>query len=147
MDSERRTRLMTDAIAGMNARDLDTYGAMFAEDVRVYTPGQAGPSIGRAARVRWVADLLEAFPDAVVGIASHVFDGDRGSAEFTFTGTHQGPLKGAAGVVVPPTGARVTFPYCVVYWYDEDDLATEIHEYFDQVELLVPLGLLKPAAD
>jgi ketosteroid isomerase-like protein len=146
MGNERKTRLVTDAIAGMNARDLDAYGAMFAEDVLIYTPGQTEPARGRAARVGWVADLLVAFPDAVVGITSSVFADDRGSVEFTFTGTHSGPLKGAGGVVVPPTGARVSFPYCVVYWYDDDDLATEIHEYFDQVELLVPLGLLKPAS-
>jgi ketosteroid isomerase-like protein len=142
MDAARKHQRLDDAIAGMNARDLDAYGAMFAFDVRVYAPGMAEPAIGREARVRWVADLLVAFPDAVVEATSEVYAGDRGCAEFRFSGTHTGPLKAADGATVAPTGARVTFPYCVVYWYDDDDLATEIHEYFDQVELLAPLGLL-----
>lgn len=145
MDTARKHQLLTDAIAGMNARDLDTYGAMFAVDVEVHGPGMADPLIGRAARVGWVEDLLVAFPDAFVETTSETFDGDRGCAEFRFTGTHTGPLKAAGGAVVAPTGARVSFPYCVVYWYGDDDLATEIHEYFDQVELLAPLGLLGSA--
>ncbi len=144
MDAKRKHQLLSDAIAGMNARDLDAYGAMFAADVRVHGPGSS-ELIGRAARVGWVADLLAAFPDAVVEMTSEVYADDRGSAEFRFTGTHTGPLKAADGAIVAPTGARVSFPYCVVYWYDDDDLATEIHEYFDQVALLEPLGLLAPA--
>lgn len=144
MGADRKAQLLADAIDGMNVGDLQRYGAMFTQDVCVYTPGQKGPSLGRAARVRWVADLFVAFPDGHVDITSSVFSGDRGCAEFAFSGTHTGPLKGADGAVVAPTGARVAFPYCVVYWYGDDDLATEIHEYFDQVELLVPLGLLGP---
>jgi len=145
MGIERRRQLLTEAIAGLNARDLDAYGRMFAEDVVVYTPGQQEPSRGRAARVQWLVGLLEAFPDGTAEVVGSLGDGDRPCAEFRFSGTHTGPLKGADGSVVAPTNARVSFPYCIVYTYGEDDLATEIHEYFDQVELLLPLGLLKPA--
>jgi ketosteroid isomerase-like protein len=145
MSTERRQRLLVEAIEGLNAHDFDVYGRMFADDVVVHTPGQKEPSRGRAARMQWVADLLEAFPDGVVEVTGSFDVADRGCAEFTFAGTHTGPLKGAGGRVVPPTNARVTFPYGIVYRYGEDDLATEVHEYFDQLELLLPLGLLKPA--
>jgi len=145
MDAARKHQRLDDAVAGMNARDLDRYGSMFALDVRVYAPGMSEPSIGRQARVEWVADLLAGFPDAVVELTSDVFAGDRGCAEFRFTGTHTGPLKAAGGAIVAPTGARVSFPYCIAYWYDDEDLATEIHEYFDQLELLAPLGLVGSA--
>jgi ketosteroid isomerase-like protein len=139
-----RQQLLTRAIDGMNRGDLDAYGAMFAEDVLVYGPGSTEPARGRAARVGWVADLLAAFPDGTVTIRGSFYAGARGCAEFAFAGTHTGPLKGAGGIV-PPTGARVGFPYCITYIFDEDDLATEAREYFDQLELLGPLGLLKPA--
>jgi len=145
MSTERRQAILVDAIAGLNARRLDVYGRMFTDDVVVHTPGQHEPSRGRAARVQWVADLLEAFPDATVDIVGSFYDGDRGCVEYAFVGTHTGPLKGAGGIVVAPTNASVRFPYCITYAYDDDDLAAEVHEYFDQVELLVPLGLLKPA--
>jgi hypothetical protein len=143
MGDERRQQILVRAIDGMQAGDLDAYGAMFTQDVLVHTPG-AEPSRGRAARVAWVADLLAAFPDATFSIEGSFYAGDRGCVEFTFTGTHTGPLRGAGGVV-PPTGARVTFPYCITYVYDGDDLAREIHEYYDQMELLGPLGLVTPA--
>lgn len=144
MSDERRQRLLVEAIDGMNARDLEAYGRMFAEDVVVYSPGSTEPTIGRAARVDWVAGLLAAFPDAIVTIAGTFYAGDRGCVEFTFAGTHTGPLQTAGGAV-PPTEARVAFPYVITYRYGADDLATEVREYFDQLELLLPLGLLTPA--
>jgi ketosteroid isomerase-like protein len=144
VSDERRQQLLTRAIEGMNSGDLDAYGAMFAEDVLVYGPGSTEPARGRAARVGWVADLLTAFPNGAVVVRGTFYAGARGCVEFAFDGTHTGPLKGAGGVV-PPTGARVSFPYCITYVFDDDDLATEVREYFDQLELLGPLGLLTPA--
>lgn len=146
MSVERRNRLLLEAIDGMNARDLEAYGRMFSEDVAVRAPGSTEPVMGRAARVAWVAGLLAAFPDAVVTIVASFHDGERGCVEFRFAGTHTGPLVAADGSVVPPTGAWVTFPYCITYRFDEDDLATEVNEYYDQLELLLPLGLLVPPA-
>lgn len=145
VSTERRERILVEAIDGLNARDLEAYGRMFAEDVLVSTPGQQEPSRGRAARVQWVADLVRAFPDATVDIVGSFYAGNRACVEFAFAGTHTGPLAGADGSSVPATNARVTFPYCIVYRYGEDDLATEVHEYFDQLELLMPLGVLRPA--
>jgi hypothetical protein len=143
--TERRQRLLDEAIAGMNAHDLEAYGRMFRDDVLVNTPGAAEPSRGREARVQWVAGLLAAFPDASVKVVGSFFSGSQGCVEFTFAGTHTGPLAGAGGAVVQPTNARVTFPYCIAYTYDDGDLATEVREYFDQLALLLPIGVLKPA--
>ena len=145
MNVERRQQLLVEAIDGMNARDLEAYGRMFSPDVVVHSPGSTEPSIGRGARLEWVAGLLAAFPDAVVTIVGSFYAGDRGCVEFAFAGTHTGPLGTADGGVVPPTNARVAFPYAITYRYGDDDLATEVREYFDQLELLLPLGVLTPA--
>lgn len=142
--TERRQRLLDGAIAGINAHDLEAYGRMFGDDVLVHTPGATEPSRGREARVQWVAGLLTAFPDASVKVVGSFFAGDQGCVEFTFAGTHTGRLVGAEGAVVQPTNARVTFPYCIAYTYDDSDLATEVREYYDQLALLLPLGMLKP---
>ena len=145
MGVERRNQLLIEAIDGLNARDLEAYGRMFSPDVVVHSPGSTEPSIGRAARLEWVAGLLAAFPDAAVTIVGSFYAGDRGCVEFTFAGTHTGPLATADGGVVLPTNAWVAFPYVITYRYGDDDLAMEVREYFDQVELLVPLGVLTPA--
>jgi hypothetical protein len=144
MNIERRQQALVAAIDGLNGRDLEAYGRMFSDDVVVRTPGSAEPSVGRAARLEWTAGLLAAFPNAVVTIVGSFYGADRGCVEYSFAGTHTGPLRTAGGGVVPPTNARVTFPYVIAYTYDGDGLATEVHEYFDRVELLVPIGLLKP---
>jgi ketosteroid isomerase-like protein len=143
MSTEERQHLLDLAIKGLNARDWEAYGRLFAEDVVVYSPGSAEPSRGREARVRWVRDLIQAFPDGTVEITGSFGQGDRMCAEFLFAGTHTGPLETPGGVV-EPTNARVAFPYCISYVYEGDE-AVEIREYFDQLELLMPLGLLAPA--
>ena len=139
MSTEERLHLLDQAIKGLNARDWDAYGRMFAEDVVVYSPGSREPSLGRAARVQWVVDLIEAFPDGVVELKGSFGQGDRLCAEFAFAGTHTGPLKTPGGPV-PPTNARVEFPYCIAYAYEGAE-AKEVREYYDQLDLLVPLGL------
>jgi predicted ester cyclase len=143
MSTEERVHLLEQAIKGLNARDWEAYGRMFAENVAVYSPGSKEPSMGRAARVQWVVDLIRAFPDGIVELKTTFGQGDHLCAEFAFAGTHTGPLKTPGGDV-PPTNARVEFPYCIAYDY-EGELAAEVREYFDQLELLLPLGLMKPA--
>ena len=143
MGIEERRHLLEQAIKGLNARDWEAYGQMFAEDVAVYSPGSKEPVIGRTARVQWVLDLIEAFPDGVVELRRVFGDDDHLCAEFAFAGIHTGPLKTPGGEV-PPTNARVEFPYVIAYDYVGDQ-ATEVREYYDQLELLLPLGLMKPA--
>lgn len=143
MSIEERRLMLEQAIKGLNAHDWDAYGRMFSEDVAVYSPGSKEPSIGRSARLQWVIDLFEAFPDGIIELKGMFGEGDRLCAEFAFAGTHTGPLKTPGGEV-PPTNARVEFPYIIAYDYLGDE-ATEIHEYYDQLELLLPLGLMKPA--
>jgi ketosteroid isomerase-like protein len=144
MSLEGRLLLLEQAIKGLSARDWDAYGQMFAEDVAVYSPGSKEPSLGRAARVQWVVDLIRAFPDAIIELKGTFGQGDHLCAEFAFAGTHTGPLNTPGGEVAP-TNARVEFPYCIAYDY-KGNMATEVREYFDQLELLMPLGLLQPAS-
>jgi hypothetical protein len=62
VSTERRRLLLAEAIAGMNARDLDAYGRMFAEDVS-YTPGSTEPP-GTGGTLQWVDGLSPRSPIA-----------------------------------------------------------------------------------
>jgi len=143
MSTEERRQLLDQAVKGMNARDWGTYGRVFAEDVVVSTPGEPEPVRGRAARVRSIADLMEAFPDGTVETTRTFAVGDLVCVECMFTGTHTGPLKTPDGSSVHATHQRVRFPYCVIMRFEGDEVA-EVHEYYDQLELLLPLGLMRP---
>ena len=140
MSTEERQNLLDQEVKGMNARDWETCGRVFAEDVIVSTPGEPEPVRGRAARVRSIEDLMEAFPDGVVETTRSFAHGDLVCVECMFAGTHTGPLKAADGSIVPATNTRVSFPYCVIMRFEGDEVA-EVHEYYDQLDLLVPLGL------
>ena len=59
--------------------------------------------------------------------------------EFTFEGTHTGPLVGAVGTI-PATGKRVVVRGVLVGRY-ERGLAIDVRLYYDQLDVLTQLGL------
>ena len=62
---------------------------------------------GRAAIRERLANELEAIPDVTHTVVSFVEQGDAFADEWTFVGTHTGPLTLPDGTVLPPTGKRV----------------------------------------
>lgn len=131
-------RLLDEIATSLNARDWAAYGRLFAPDLVVHAPGLH--TIGRDARVKWVQDLIVAFPDGRIAVERVFAHGDLVCAELRFAGTHTGPMNSAGGTV-PATNREVTFPYCLVLRTTAEQIA-ELHEYFDQMELVTQLGLL-----
>ncbi len=81
-----------------------------------------------------------AFPDNQ-GVITGVFvSADRACAEVTFVGTHTGPLHIADGQI-PATGRSVYVPVAQVHTMRDDKFATS-HLYFDQLGLVLELGLM-----
>ena len=137
-DAERYT---DGAVATVNARDWDGYGAFFAEDVAMRFPGAIDGSVsGRAARVGFVKGIMRAFPDGRISRVRVFGMGDWGCCQFAFEGTNTGPLAGSDGTDTPATGRRAAFPYCVVARWEGGEIV-EFDEYFDRLEMLAQLGL------
>jgi len=145
MGIEERMHVLEQALKGLNARDWETYGGLWAEDLVTYAPGQTEPSVGRTARVEWVQDLIVAFPNGAIEIRRIFGQDDLLCAELEFEGTHTGPLKTADGSVIPGTGKEVVLPYVIVLRFEGDEVK-ELHEYYDSLDLLVPLGLFPGAS-
>ncbi len=141
MRIEEHERAVDQAVRALNARDWETYGRLWAEFLITQAPGLGEPTKGRAVRVKWVQGILEAFPDGQIEQKQIFGDGDRLCVELTFAGTHKGPLMGPSGNAVPATNKRVRFPYCLVLKFDNGEVA-ELHEYFDQIEILTQLGIV-----
>jgi predicted ester cyclase len=142
MSVEQNDRAFDRALEGLNARDWEAYGRVFADSLVVHAPGLPGPTKGRAARLKWVQGIIEAFPDGHVEKKRSFGQRDWLCVELTFTGTHQGPLPGPVGKTVQATNKRVHFPYCLVLTFKNDEV-TELHEYFDLLELLGQVGFIK----
>ena len=141
MSWEQDERAFDQAVRALNARDWETYGRAFSESLVAHAPGLVEPSKGRDARVKWVQGILEAFPDGRVEKKRSFGQGDWLCMELAFAGTHKGPLLGPGGKAVPATNKKVRFPYCLVLKFEGGEV-TELHEYFDQLELLMQVGLM-----
>jgi ketosteroid isomerase-like protein len=135
---ERFVKVAESAIA---AGDWEAYGSVFAEDLLMVTPSLPGITRGREARVQLVQGIMDPFPDGVVKVQRSFGRDDWACLEVLFTGTHTEPMPGPGGTEIPPTNKAVKLPYCMVMKF-KDGLASELYEYYDQVDLLTQLGLM-----
>jgi steroid delta-isomerase-like uncharacterized protein len=121
-----------------NAHDLDGLAAVLADDVVFEAPGGVRGE-GKEACAAFFGGWFEAFPDAHVDVhALHLVD-DVAIEHGTFTGTHDGVLRGPAGDV-PATGRAVRVPYVQVLRF-RDGKHVSFRLMFDRLEPLEQLGL------
>lgn len=114
-------------IDAVNDRDKETLREPVADDVVIH--GQDGQGI-RGAETAVAATVdHEAFPDAHHEIEGMIVEGDAVSVRMTFTGTHEGDMRG-----VPPTSEEIEIWVMSMYrvrggqlteaWFVEDDADT-----------------------
>lgn len=123
-----------------NNRDRDGYLACYAEDCEITAPGLVGK--GRQGVNDFWDAYMTAFPDNQVVLTTIVSGRSREAVEEgRMEGTHTGPLVGANGEALPPTGVHIAAPYVAVNT-ERDGRLTSFRFYFDQLEFLVQLGAL-----
>jgi predicted ester cyclase len=136
-DARRVAEAFVDAF---NAHDESRIRELMAGDVGFEAPGDVrlqGPEYAMA----W----LRAFPDARLTVHNTVAACDWEVAEFSFEGTHEDTLVGAAGEI-PATHRRLVGRGTQITRAAGGALA-DIRLYFDQVQVLTQLGLMpEPAA-
>jgi steroid delta-isomerase-like uncharacterized protein len=105
------------------------------------------PAIGTVHGVAPFREYLESFKRAIPdgrATVQRVYEADDTViVEGRFVGTHTGPLRGPGGDI-QPTGASVNLRFANV-WRIEDGAITCHHTYYDQLDLLTQLGLLRDA--
>lgn len=122
-----------------NAHDLDGFAEVLADDVFFEAPGGLSGD-GKAACIEFYGSWFGAFPDAHVDVHGlHIVD-DVAVEEGTFTGTHNGVLKGPMGEV-PPTGRSVRIAYIQVLRFREGKHVS-FNLMFDRLSMLEQLGLI-----
>ena len=133
----RKGELMVTSLAfetgtdAFNARDLDRFAQLLADDVVFQAPG-CPVSAGRKACVDFYSGLFDAFPDAqFVARRLYVLD-EVAIEEGTFTGTHTG-----AG----HTGRSVTLDYVQVMSISDGEYMS-LKLLLDRLTLLEQLGLV-----
>lgn len=119
----------------MNGGRLDLAADAFAADAQVHVPGRQLPP-GPAAFQQVMEMWRQAFPDWHMTIDALIAEDDLVVKRFTTTGTHTGPLMGAA-----PTGRRFVVEGAVTFRM-RDGKVVESWVTDDVPSMLVQLGLL-----
>lgn len=139
------TELVEVAVNTWNARDNDGFAALFDEDCEITIPGGVVLRGAEGAQMFWHG-YHNAFPDNQVVLRTAISSDDAGTEKTVFEGTHTGPLQSPDGSEIPPTGRHVAVPFVGVSTICSDKIVS-YRMYFDQIELLTPLGLMPaPAA-
>ena len=138
MSNEENMRLMKTLDDAWNSQDWDTFTKRHTEDVIVRWPGQSEPTNGITAHQSEGAEMFKTFPDNHV--QNNPYKVLFGQGEWTcsiaiFTGTHKGPMIGAAGKMIAHTNKIFQVDFCTIaYWkngqIDEENL------FYDQMGMM-----------
>jgi steroid delta-isomerase-like uncharacterized protein len=133
-------REWTDAF---NAHDRARLEDTFAHGAFMVAPSDLRFE-GRDACVGYAMAWLDAFPDAQITVRNQFISEPWIAMEFTFEGTHEETLVGPAGEI-PATGRHLVGRGAELVRV-EDGKAAEFQLYFDQVQVLMQLGLMPEPA-
>jgi ketosteroid isomerase-like protein len=120
-------------------RDSSVVGELYTDDVKVWAPALSVSSARELATEFERRD--EVFSGIELDVAPLDVAGDYACAEWTVTMTHSGPLVLADGVVVEPTGIRITLNGVTVAEFDGTRICS-LRQYWDEFGVLEQLGVL-----
>lgn len=133
------TEINEQGTALFNKGDVEGFAALYAEDAVLVTP--EGRFQGRGDIQAYFQAYLTGFPDAQVTLGRSGEQGELYFAEFSFAGTHTGPLGMPDGSEVPPTGKVVQTRSAELVRVEQGKV-TQHDMYWDSMELLTQLGLV-----
>jgi ketosteroid isomerase-like protein len=137
--SSSRASTLERALRASIVGDSNAVGEIYTDDVKVWAPALSVSS------ARELAEEFKRRDDVFSGIDLEVFPlavgGDYACAEWTVSMTHSGPLVLADGLVVEPTGVRVTINGATVAEFEGDRICS-LRQYWDEFGVLEQLGLL-----
>lgn len=131
--------LLGRAVDVYNAGDLDGYMELYADDAVLVTP--EGTFKGKSEIRGRFARELTALSDVSFDVASYVEHGDSFADEFTFAGTHTGPLLLPDGTRLPPTGRRVVIKGMEMVQVRDGKMVID-NLYYDNLAVLIQLGVV-----
>ena len=128
-------------LENFNKKDLHGLIGLYAEESINAQPYLPEPLKGKKAIEEDFGGFLNAFPDGRMEAIRTVAQGDTMAMEWSFTGTHTGPLAGPAGTI-QPTGKRVTLKGAEFTRHNSQGLIVEERGYFDLVSFMSQLGVM-----
>ncbi len=129
-------------VKAMKSADPVAIANLYTQDAVMIQSGEPGPVRGRAALLKYQQDFHRAFTDLAVEFSSIFYSGDtiifEGVAHVTFTG----PMTTPEGEVAP-TGKSANNRFVFLAKISPDGLIAEDRTYFDNLDVMKQLGLIK----
>ena len=121
-----------------NRRDFEAMTSHYADRIR-WTDRARGLTFQTPPEFReqFLAGWVQSSSDIKIADPSYLDGGEASVATFTVTGTHDGPLG-----PFPATGKPFSLALCELWRFDPDGRVVGGDLYYDQVSLLMQLGLL-----
>ncbi len=151
MTVEQNLRMVDAAFEAINDQNWDHLWGLHVDNIVMSSPDVPEPAKGREAVQERLQAWGEALPDLSWTRVRGFGQGDWVCVELLIKGTHKGPLRHGfdrrllgpkSDGVVPPTGNRIELRGCVVYKVEGAEIS-ESHIYYDQLEFLKQLGLVR----
>ena len=142
-NEKRNMELMQTLDDAWNSQDLVTFEKRHRPNVVVTWPGKP-PTQGVKAHNQEAVEFFRAVPDQHLDNRPYrVFfaSGDRTCSIAHFTGTMTGPMKGADGKDIAPTGKKFEVDFCTVARWDENGQIIEENLFYDLVSFMKQIGL------
>jgi steroid delta-isomerase-like uncharacterized protein len=133
-------RMVEEAIAALNAHDLDRYLRQHADSYAWEADAFPAPVRGHEAVKQAMSVYFRAFPDLHFEMDQLITSGDHVVYRWRATGTHQGEFQGIA-----PTNRQVSARGCTVSEIKNGQFVRTA-SYSDQLTLLQQLGAFGKAA-
>jgi steroid delta-isomerase-like uncharacterized protein len=122
-----------------NKKNAALVSELFAPNVSLNTPD--GVLTGLEGASFLLQAYATAFPDFRLNVDDLLADGNQVVLQWTFTGTHRGPLAD-----IPATGKHVSVPRCIAIFRIEGGKMTQGQFAWDKYALLQQLGVLPASA-
>ena len=136
-------KLLDRYVERYNEGDLDAVMDLYAEDAVQLMPD--GTFEGRSAIRERLAQELNGFSDIAHRVESFVEEGDAFADEWTFVGTHTGPVALPDGTELAPTGERVEIRGMEFVQVRDGKIVVD-NLYYDNMAVLARFGLVPEAA-
>ena len=129
--------------ASVDGDDRASSPTLYTDDVRAWTPALSTSSLRELIAEFDRRD--DAFSEIELEVAPLDVGGDYACAEWSVTMTHTGPLAVAGGMIVEPTGVRITLHGVTVAEFRGDRICA-LRQYWDELARLRPARLAGPMA-
>jgi ketosteroid isomerase-like protein len=136
-----QTAVIEQRLDATNTRDWDRWQALHTPDAIRTAPELAEPLQGATAMRAAIETLSVAFPDYHLELEQAFGQGEWLAVRLHTTGTMTGPLVLSDGTELPATGQPIEQEWSALVRF-EGDRISEFHEFYDQLTLLMQLGLV-----